>query len=399
MYSLMLPASNASQQTWLKRVPLSSRKVQWDEPWLQGLLFDNPSLVPVEEISPGARGFVPICRELTIPKSGPAVFLDVLGVTPEGRLVLIECKLWKNPQARREVIAQILEYASLMRHWTFGDLLARVKHTTGSSEKNPIFSEAAKMFPEIDEATFVDRVSSSLRKGDFLLIIAGDGIRSDVHAIADHLNETSGLMSRMALVEFQLWQGDDGALVIIPAVPLRTELIKHHVWMSDNGVPLHYENASDSEEDVESALDPSRNASKQRDREFWQSFIDQVKFDHPDQPPPRYGGHGWVKIEMPAGLKHFTAYRTKAGRGGIFGRFKDDKGAEIFSEIEAAKSQLEADLGFSLSMEVVQEEPFVGMVSIEFNADPFDDSAFLQWLLDRANRCVNTFRPFLAQVV
>src|SRR4051812_45651001 len=98
-----------------------------DEKWLQALLFAHPEAVPIEAIDPGAGMIVPICRELAIPKDGATVFLDVLAVTPPGRLVLIECKLWRNPQARREVIAQILEYAALLRRWTYADLTARLK--------------------------------------------------------------------------------------------------------------------------------------------------------------------------------------------------------------------------------------------------------------------------------
>jgi len=37
--------------------------------------------------------------------------LDNLWITPEGGIVLGECKLFRNPEARRQVIVQALDYA------------------------------------------------------------------------------------------------------------------------------------------------------------------------------------------------------------------------------------------------------------------------------------------------
>jgi hypothetical protein len=50
---------------------------------------------------------VPICTELNTP-AGP---IDNFMVSPSGLPVLVECKLWRNPEARREVVSQILDYA------------------------------------------------------------------------------------------------------------------------------------------------------------------------------------------------------------------------------------------------------------------------------------------------
>ena len=58
---------------------------------------------------------IPLCRELPLRGSTSTVYLDILAVRASGRPVLIECKLWKNPQARREVVGQILEYGASSR--------------------------------------------------------------------------------------------------------------------------------------------------------------------------------------------------------------------------------------------------------------------------------------------
>ncbi|MFC6463355.1 hypothetical protein ACFP76_23215 [Paracoccus aerius] len=54
--------------------------------------------------------------------STPAGRIDNLLLTPAGLPVVVECKLWRNPQARREVVGQVLEYARELSRFTSADL-------------------------------------------------------------------------------------------------------------------------------------------------------------------------------------------------------------------------------------------------------------------------------------
>ena len=94
--------SDTSSDVLLERMPLrgASGTGAYDEGWLQDLLYRHPDSLPIMEINPSFAGLIPICRELSTP-AGP---LDVLYVTPTGRLVILEAKLWRNPEARRKVI-------------------------------------------------------------------------------------------------------------------------------------------------------------------------------------------------------------------------------------------------------------------------------------------------------
>src|SRR4051812_25767891 len=186
MTALILDNPDARIGSKLTRISLSSRS-GYDEKWLQEVLFANPELIPLDRISSGSGSFIPLAREFALPREGGNAFLDLLGVTPFGRLVLVECKLWRNPQARREVIAQIMEYAALLRGWSYGDLTARFKALNGTSGTNPLFDRAKSFAPHLDETCFVEGIAASLARAEFHLIIAGDGIRSDLHAVASHL--------------------------------------------------------------------------------------------------------------------------------------------------------------------------------------------------------------------
>ena len=93
-------------------VPLSPISLQGGEgplleEDLQALVHAHPRLLPIAEIDPIFVGPVPVCRELTT----PAGDIDNLMVTPSGLPVLVECKPWRNAEARREVVGQMLEYA------------------------------------------------------------------------------------------------------------------------------------------------------------------------------------------------------------------------------------------------------------------------------------------------
>jgi hypothetical protein len=85
-------------------------------------------VLPIDQIEPVFTPLIPVCTELQI-QGGQVVFPDNLLVTPAGDLALIECKLWRSPEARRQVIAQILDYAKNMSAWTYENLQQAINAT------------------------------------------------------------------------------------------------------------------------------------------------------------------------------------------------------------------------------------------------------------------------------
>jgi len=60
---------------------------------------------------PGAAGKqFAVAREVAL----DAGYVDLLGVTPDGDITLIESKLKANPEIRRHVVGQILAYAATL---------------------------------------------------------------------------------------------------------------------------------------------------------------------------------------------------------------------------------------------------------------------------------------------
>ena len=122
-FSSPIIVSQNNQAILIDRIPLSSSSGElFSEKWLQNALFENPQCLPVREIDPHIGKLIPVCTEIET-GAGTA---DILYVTPTGQIVLVETKLWRNPEARREVVAQILDYAKQLTTWTYEDLARRL---------------------------------------------------------------------------------------------------------------------------------------------------------------------------------------------------------------------------------------------------------------------------------
>ena len=219
-----LPARNAGRALALRRRRLVSNSDQgtYDENWLQALLFEKPEILPIMEFDPAFAPPTPLCRELRT----EAGFVDLAYMSPQGRLTIVECKLWKNPEARRQVVSQILDYAKEIYRWTYDDLNQAVSYAADRvGTTNAVFELVKAENDEIDEAAFVDDVSRSLRSGKFLLIIVGDGIREEVEQMADYLQQSTGIRFTFGLVElaiFDMPEESGAGILVEPRILART---------------------------------------------------------------------------------------------------------------------------------------------------------------------------------
>lgn len=211
----------------LERIPLSMSWSQYDEKWLRGQLFDFPHALPIQEIDPHAGALVPVCMELRT-DGGPA---DILYVTRTGKIVLVETKLWRNAEARRVVVAEILDYAKELSGWTYEDL-AREAAQASKGGPEHLLRRVRAAHPDLDEATFVDGINRSLARGDFILIIAGDGIRSGAEALVPFLERFGNLSFHFALIEIASYRLANGSFLLQPRILAKTELLHRTVYVT-----------------------------------------------------------------------------------------------------------------------------------------------------------------------
>ena len=166
----------------------------------------------MDRFRPGIGALRSLGREIRT-AAGP---IDNLFVSEDGQLVLVEAKLWRNPEARREVVGQIIDYARELAAWSYTDL-DRAIH--GRSQK-PIWEHVER--PGLAEHRFVDALAETLRTGRFLLLIVGDGIRSETERMVDYLASAPQLQFTLGLVELQLHQLSEDEILVTPFVVTRT---------------------------------------------------------------------------------------------------------------------------------------------------------------------------------
>src|SRR5205085_8867326 len=100
---------------------------------------------------------------------------------------------------------------------------------------NPMLDIARQADPQLDERQFNDALTANLRRGRFLLLIVGDGIREGVEAIAEYLQLHAGLHFSLGLVEMPIYEMPNGDRLVAARVLARTALVTRNVVAVPDG--------------------------------------------------------------------------------------------------------------------------------------------------------------------
>jgi hypothetical protein len=273
------------------------------EAWLRDLLFDNPRLLPVGSIDSSFGPLIPLCKELPIGK-GRA---DLVYINQDGLLTIVECKLWNNPEARRKVVGQILDYGSTVFQWTYADLERQVRLASFGSPKteNAVYDQVVAHGAGVEEAVFVDAVSAALKRGRFLLLVVGNGIRSEVAQINTLFQRNLGSGFAFGLVEMALYPISDAQLIVQPRILAKTTVLERRGWdfeaTDGNEQPALSERVP-----VEEGAEGERRQDQHK--RWWQPVLE-MHFDDPNQETPRLYWPNHVRTPLPWPRTWLTAYR------------------------------------------------------------------------------------------
>ena len=216
----------------LSRVEFSDRRLAED--FLQESLHRSPQILPVEEIDPAFSPLVSLGREIDS--------IDNLFISPAGKITLVETKLWRNPEATREVVAQVLDYATRLSSWSYSGLENAVRNAQppapiGSAS---LYDFIAKKYPRevLPEEQFLDEVQKNLRATRFVLLVVGDGIRENLEKMLGHLHKHPQMLFTFCLVEIQIYENSalfDGRLLMPMLVAQTTEIVRAVVRVETTG--------------------------------------------------------------------------------------------------------------------------------------------------------------------
>lgn len=197
-----------------------------NEAWLQKLLPTCPEILPTAEIDSRYAKLFYIAREVATEstKIGKG-HIDILYLSTNGNLVIVETKLYRNPESSRQVIGQVLDYAVSLhdtKQWNWDKLESIYKG-------KDLYSDIKRKYPEItSKENFIEKVNESIRQADFLMMIVGDAIRPSADKIAEFINSPIDMHHRLALCELTTYKIADKFL-IVPRLTTSTNILERAV--------------------------------------------------------------------------------------------------------------------------------------------------------------------------
>jgi len=174
-----------------------------EEGKLQDYLEKYPSLIPLAEIVEGASDLLCIGREVGAGLGA----VDLLFIDKDGLLTIVETKLAKNPEARRTVIGQIIEYASYIAKWTVDDVY-RIASEYLKSNLDEVMGNMGE--------DFRSNIERNLRNGKMRLIIAVDELIEPLRAMVTFLNSYSNF--DILLLQVSSFEESETRKVLIPSL-------------------------------------------------------------------------------------------------------------------------------------------------------------------------------------
>ena len=175
---------------------VESAKYQ-DEKELQKLLANSPSLISIDDVRPGAGALVTAVREFPLDIG----YVDLVAFSAQGDMAIIECKLADNPEMKRKVIGQALEYGAHIWGMTYAELDEKVKARTGKNLA-PLMEEQAND-PAWGEEALRANVESALQSGSFILMIVVDAITDELSRIVRFVNACGSPALSFAALEMR----------------------------------------------------------------------------------------------------------------------------------------------------------------------------------------------------
>lgn len=161
-----------------------------NEDFFQQLIERYPDILAGEQINPESpRKWILISREMGVPGhegGSDQWFLDHLFIDQDGTPTFVEVKRSTDTRIRREVVAQMLDYAANASVYWPADRLRQAfeDHNDSPSEE---LSKRLGIAPG-EEDSFWSKVDANLRLGKLRLLFVADEIPSSLQRIIEFLN-------------------------------------------------------------------------------------------------------------------------------------------------------------------------------------------------------------------
>ena len=190
---------------------------------LQSLIAKHPELLDGEQMRPGdPRRWILITREKGIAETsdaGARWAVDHLIVDQDAVPTLIEVKRGSNPEIRRKIVGQMLEYAAHAADtWTSDEIRRTFERSVEAQNRGPdeVLGRLLGADGEPDSNGFWENVATNLAAKRLRLLFIADSIPDPLERVVEFLNEQMPRIEVLA-VEIKQFRGKS-AQTLVPRV-------------------------------------------------------------------------------------------------------------------------------------------------------------------------------------
>lgn len=180
-----------------------------DEASLHRLIHDHPNLLPVA----GTQRILVLGSEVQLGNG----FADILAVEPSGRPTIIEVKLAKSREARRDIVSQVLSYAAFLRGMSIEALERGPLHRSlTDTKRGSILESVLEQDQEgaVDSATFTSSMQEYLDQGAFRLVLVLDEVSTELERVVAYLDAITVHALTIDLITLSLYKINDTQIAL-----------------------------------------------------------------------------------------------------------------------------------------------------------------------------------------
>lgn len=198
---------------------LNRLRVRNEEQDLQVLLEQNPDLLVGEQIRPeDPCRWLLVDREIAVqdPETGSDRWsLDLFLVDQSATPTFVECKRFADTRSRREVVAQMLDYAANANYYWNKDDLRAAAERTAQRQGTDLETRLRLLKPDEDQTaeSFFQRVEENLREGQVRMVFFLEEAPWQLRSIVDFLNRQME-RSEVLIVEARQYQDRESRVVV-----------------------------------------------------------------------------------------------------------------------------------------------------------------------------------------
>ncbi len=181
-----------------------------DEATLHRLIQENPQILPLA----GSPSLTVLGGEVQL-GTGSA---DILAVESSGRPTIIEVKLYRNPEARRNIVAQVIAYAAFLQGYDVKGLeQGPLRRHLADADYDSILDmvQAEDQEGAVDADSFVTSLQEFLAEGIFRWVLVLDEVSAELERVIAYLDSVTVQGITIDLIVVKVYEVN-GAQVALP---------------------------------------------------------------------------------------------------------------------------------------------------------------------------------------